>query len=570
MSPALLLLLSTAFLLCMSTPPHELDFKQGNHSCSMPWFVWKNNSCKCGSSLGGIVTCQDDPVDVHVESCYCMTNDKHTGETVVGSCPYACATKQQWYMNKTELDYHTCEEIWKRTDTLCSQCLDGFGPPVRSYSMQCVPCSPKVVRDSNLIFLASFLPLTVFCLTIIILRISVARPPLSTFVLVSQVMASPQYLSLLFAPGQDKSVASPYAAKQQRSICWKLFASFFGIWNMDMFRSFYPQMCLSPHMSTMQAKMFEYLIALFPLAILFLVYALVNVYYRYGYRIIACVCRPVVFGLTRLIQTIDIKTSLVDAFATFIILSVIKTGYTSFIILQPVNIFTPDGNYTTTAYADPLLTYFGWDHLPYALTAIVLSFVMIVIPLLLLFLYPLRSFQTFLNNRQWQCTTLHIFADSFQGCYKDGTNGTRDYRWFAGLHLILRFILVVFHDASHYQGPAIFLRTIATSFYMALLAGCQPYKKYLYLKIDMMLLFGLQLWNIDMLVFAFGYDYSFSGFVFHLIILILATLIPFLYIVGLVVYWLIFLNKLHIRIINKFMAVSCCRDQTSHLLDNSV
>ena len=38
---------------------------------------------------------------------------------------------------------------------------------------------------------------------------------------------------------------------------------------------------------------------------------------------------------------------------------------------------------------------------------------------------------------------LHAFMDAFQGCYKDGTNGTRDCRYFAGLQLVLRLLFPV-------------------------------------------------------------------------------------------------------------------------------
>ena len=557
-------------LICSFTGSQALRTQvNGTNSCSMPWFIWKNSNCTCGSSLGGVVTCQDDPASITLEACYCMTVDETTEETaVVGSCPYTCAALERWYSNKTELDYRVCREVWKRTGQLCSKCVEGYGPLVYSYSMQCVPCSASVVRKSVISFLASFLPLAIFCLSIIILRISVARPPMSTFILVSQVMTSPQYLSLLFVPEKHTSYASSYVPDSQREMCWKLFAAFFGIWNLDIFRSFYPQMCLSPHMSTLQAKFLEYLVAVFPLAILLVVYISINLYYHRGYRIL-CICRPLIFGLARLRHTIDIQYSLVDAFSTFIILSVIKIGYTTFIILQPVHIYSPQGNYTTKVYTDPSFVYFGLDHLPYAVTAIVLTFILIIIPLLLLFLYPLKLFQRFLNKCRWQCSTLHIFADTFQGCYKDGTDGTRDYRWFAVLHLLLRFILVMLFDASHYQKPTIMLMPITLSLYVALLTICQPYKKNLYLKIDVIVLFGLLLWTMALLAYVLGYDGpDVFAFGFHLCLLILATLVPFLYIAGLVFYWLVLLKKLHLVLFLKFVAIFNQNDQGTSLNSN--
>ena len=40
---------------------------------------------------------------------------------------------------------------------------------------------------------------------------------------------------------------------------------------------------------------------------------------------------------------------------------------------------------------------------------------------------------------RWQF--LHTFADAFQGCYKNGTYSTCDYRYFAGLYLFFRIVM---------------------------------------------------------------------------------------------------------------------------------
>ena len=38
---------------------------------------------------------------------------------------------------------------------------------------------------------------------------------------------------------------------------------------------------------------------------------------------------------------------------------------------------------------------------------------------------------------------LHVFMDSFQGCYKDGTEpGTRDCRWFSAVPFIIRITIL--------------------------------------------------------------------------------------------------------------------------------
>ena len=525
-----------------------MSSRYGVENCSAPWFVWKNNSCHCSKYLDDIVvSCSNGS---QIKKCYCMTMDEDYNKTVVGTCPYTCGIQQNWDYNGNELNHQLCRVKWNRQGRLCSQCIHDYGPLVYSYSIQCVHCPPRMVRHSMVYLFVSFLLLTVFCLVIITLRISGAKPPMSTFILVSQVMAAPQYMSLIFVPHQKQFASSRFVPRHIHDTCWKMFAGFFGLWNLDMLRSFYPHMCLSPHMSTLQAKFAEYIIALYPLGILLVVFFCVKLYNR-GYRIIFCLCRPVTTFLARLRQTVNVQASLIDAFATFIILSVNKIGYTSFTILQPVHLFSPTGNYTLYTYVDPTLPFFGHGNLPYALTAVVLTVAFILIPLLLLFLYPLRSFQTFLNNRQWQCSTLHIFADTFQGCYKDGTNGTRDYRWFAGLHLLLRFIIVFCYDTSNYYRVNAVLMVISIALYMALLAICHPYKKHLHLQFDMLLLFGLLLWCTALQVSVMQFD-SFEQYDFgmHLCLLLLAALIPSIFFSGIILQWIIG-KKLHLWMVLK-------------------
>ena len=54
----------------------------------------------------------------------------------------------------------------------------------------------------------------------------------------------------------------------------------------------------------------------------------------------------------------------------------------------------------------------------------------------------MKVFQKCLGCCGRRLLALHAFADVFQGCYKNGTNGTRDCRYFAGLYLVIRIILL--------------------------------------------------------------------------------------------------------------------------------
>ena len=82
----------------------------------------------------------------------------------------------------------------------------------------------------------------------------------------------------------------------------------------------------------------------------------------------------------------------------------------------------------------------------YAILAlIVLIMIVGTVPTVVLVLYPLRFFQTFSTYASINWCFIHVFVDSFQGCYKDGTDpGTFDCRWFSVLMLLTRSLLYAF------------------------------------------------------------------------------------------------------------------------------
>ena len=72
-----------------------------------------------------------------------------------------------------------------------------------------------------------------------------------------------------------------------------------------------------------------------------------------------------------------------------------------------------------------------------------------LLPALFLLLYPMKIFQKCLGCCGRRLLALHAFADVLQGCYKNGINGTRDCRYFAGLYLLLRIVLLpALYDGS--------------------------------------------------------------------------------------------------------------------------
>ncbi len=148
-------------------------------------------------------------------------------------------------------------------------------------------------------------------------------------------------------------------------------------------------------------------------------------------------------------------------------------------LLQRVQLTTlfNDGQvawYTNKLYYDPNLTFFGQSHLPYAVLAVLASTTFVILPGLLLILYPTRLFQKFLNCCGLSHPAVHAFADAFNGCFKNGTNGTRDYRSFAGFYLLARIPVIML--SPYMVLPYHSLRALLSVVALFIFALASPYK----------------------------------------------------------------------------------------------
>ena len=131
------------------------------------------------------------------------------------------------------------------------------------------------------------------------------------------------------------------------------------------------------------------------------------------------------------------QTNPVHIFATFFVLSYSKILFVSFSLLK---ITYPQqlnrGNNLSPLSVDPHIHYFSRGHLPYVVPAITIIVTLGVLLPLFLMLYPTRCGSRFFGGR-----ILKSVVEAFQGSYKDGTNGTRDYRAVSALYLVCRVVV---------------------------------------------------------------------------------------------------------------------------------
>ena len=511
------------------------------------WFLpdsSANGTCRCGKDIDDAVRCNDSTKEVAILGCYCMTYSESTGP-VVGTCFYNClhstlqsALYHPLPSNATKLSM--CE-YFNRAGQLCGDCKENYSIPVYSYDLKCVQCSTSHFGWMKYIF-AAFLPLTVFFILVLSCRLSATSPRLSAFVLFSQLVAMGGNLRVVLA------ALEPYP---MASISAKVLYTIYGIWNLDFFRTLIPYICVSAKIDTLQAFTLDYAIAVYPLILLAITY--VTLTCNITNRVISFMCRPFNRCAEHFRSQLDVRTSVVEAFATFLLLSYVKLLSVSFDLLIPTHVYHVNGSLVGMyLYYDATIEYFGDKHLPYAVLALFVMLVFILFPILLLLLYPLRCFQQCLGCCGVRWNALHIFIDAFQGYYKDGTNGTRDYRYFATAFLIARislFIIFALSPTALFYAAALFVFiTLAM-----MIAIMQPYKPQfsVYSAVDSVLVLLLALWCASVVCISTAGLKAHKWLEFLVVLLFIVSVLPLLYISFVTLHWVCCRRKFGQRMIGK-------------------
>ena len=226
----------------------------------------------------------------------------------------------------------------------------------------------------------------------------------------------------------------------------------------------------------MQMIALDYLVAVYPLFLLACFYVLLTAHDR-GCRLVVRLWRPFLWCTARLRQRWNVRRSIIDAFATFLLLSYMKFLSTSFDLLVPTAVYGVHGQLVGYfLYYDSTIEYMGPQHKLYASLAVIFLIVGILFPLVLLLLYPMQWFQKCLNKCHLNSPGLQIFMQCFQGYYRDRTDGGRECRYFAAVYPAFRIV-------SYFMYGAI----LSTMFCVAFILLClilavmiviiQPYKK---------------------------------------------------------------------------------------------
>ena len=448
---------------------------------------------------------------------------------------------------------------YNREGELCRKCKVGYGPAVYAFSLMCAECHYSPAIGWTLYFFCVLFPITMFYVFIIVFNIRATAPPFSAFILMSQTfcMMELTYVPLKMRLTQQKSLLS--LLQIVRVLC--------GFWNLDFFRYLVPPFCVSSNLSILQALSLEYVHVIYPLVLIFLTFVCIELHAR-NCTLLTVIWKPFHKCITRLRRSLDPRASIVNAFSTFLFLNLSKLIFIArnFIYMTEINVYHVGSKlstiYRSFLYVDPNIHQYSRQHIPYLSLSATVLVVFCAIPTVLLCLYPTKFFRRPLRcclPLQWQYG-LGAFMDTFQGYYKDGSDGTRDYRVASIVHLVLVFIIVyrttnLRHYIKGYVMNYTQLYLVAGSLFYALARPCKK---------DSANVIQSLVYALTAVVIQFIVIYSYHCTAMHnYLIVLLCLLIPHVILCGYVVYKITKRFNINYSYLWKIASYKLWRDKTT-------
>ena len=406
-----------------------------------PWFIQDNSSdsefpqCVCSEAMGSYISCSQRERTSYIKVGHCAFYDEVINDTLVANCPYVFPPHLvhngliRLPHNLTHLNTFICGHLNRELGSpLCGRCTNGTGPSIYSFGVQCASCSRL-----NILYylLLQYVPATIIFLAIILLRISLVSPPMVHYILYCNILQ----VVIKIVVGFYAFYAS---TNTHVMIVIRLLLTLNSLWTLDPLYLLSPPLCISQDFHEIYIPVLDTMAALYPFALLLLTYILIELYARD--------CKPVVVvwkvihrKCGCLLGSWNSDKSLIQAFATLFFLSFMKfigivnnTFMLSYVLNMKGQIMA------RVPFIDPTVTLFSFTHLSLVILSFFILFFLLLPPVLLLLLFPTTCFtkvSKYLKPR-W-VLTLKIFADTFHGSYKDGTNGTRDFRQTAGIIIVI-------------------------------------------------------------------------------------------------------------------------------------
>ena len=228
--------------------------------------------------------------------------------------------------------------------------------------------------------------------------------------------------------------------------------------------------------------MLQYIYVLYPLLLIFISWMCIELHAR-NFRAVGCLWKPFHRCFAKIRRKWSASDSIIHAYATFFFLSFWGLSFTSATLIFSTPVWNINGTITTTVLVfDPTVKRFSSEHLPYAITTIVLLFFLGVCPTTFLCMYRSRLFTKCCPLGPRTQVVVNTFVETFDSCYKDGMNGKYDFRFLSSTPMWLILLAVVLgsilYGIQTFQWNSYFLAIFSFVFLLLsfVIAYIRPFK----------------------------------------------------------------------------------------------
>ena len=481
---------TTAFLTLSTTHVQEssINFKVIIQSCP-PGYInnLKENRCVCSASskqfYSPVYTCDNKEFVAIVRHGYWIgyINGETEDDLLYSYCPgkrcfynaqHSSSHKLTGYASKVELDKLVCGN--ESTGIMCSACREGYSTNYHSSDLVCSKGSCEL--GWLFYILSEIIPITVLFLIVIALNISFTTGELNGFIFFAQMFDSVSttahgFIPALGLPNHAVAIA-------------RLFYLFF---NFDFFRHNKLSFCLWSGANSLDMLAFKYVTVAYAMLLIAVVIGLIN--------------RCNVYQRIYCLRASTMRSSITHGLSAFLVVVYAQCATISFEILAFTYLYSKGHVYNRTVVTHlGDVPYFHPRHLRYAIPALFCVIFVVVLPTIILLLYPsCFKVTSAFHLGDYKCGSwmlqkiphayLKPFADSFQSCFKD------NLRFFAGLYFVYRLALLISWVTSSLITQRFMLLQFLFTSMLLVHSIFQPYKKKFHNMLDSIMFFILSVIN---------------------------------------------------------------------------
>ena len=416
------------------------SFVEAETSSCPNWFSFNNNTqqCECGWYEPWGIRCSQAEKKIEVADGFCVSYVHN--QYYAGNCLYAHSGNytdrvfSEAPRTPDGLDEYMCG-YYNRKGLLCGECIDGYGPAVYSLEMKCVECSKFSTSTAIILhILLEFIPITLFFIFVLVLRLNITAGPLLGYVIFCQ--------AYVFGVQTNTYIASHILSHSSGTVKFFMYSSLAlcRVWLLKFAWIFTPPFCISDKFTNIHLQLFGLVRPIIPVIILIAICVMTELHKRD--------CAIIVFAwklFKKVLNKVSLRhvdsSALIRTLASFMFLLSYNINFALVLTYTYNPVIMMDWTKEYRLFSDPTIIWFGHRSLLYLSILIVPFLFLAVTPSLLLLLYPTKLYRfvsQFINNRKQLAIT--AFAESLHSCFKDGLNGTRDYRALAGLSMIVCFL----------------------------------------------------------------------------------------------------------------------------------